>query len=130
MTVFLLLPRFLRSHNSFLRLQSEPGKERWKHNISPIMPEVELPLLTISEVDPPTEASLVSNHVVGEVSLVSCQVAGEASLVSSHVAGEASLVSTDDQPVVTSVPVSIENLILVEEEKKRVRKGNKKVGFY
>ena len=42
---------------------------------------------------------------------------------------EASLVSTDDQPVVTAVPVSIENLILVEEEKKRVRKGNKKVGF-
>ena len=94
------------------------------------MPEMELPLLTISEVDPPTEASLVSSHVVGESSLVSSQVAGEASLVSSQEAGEASLVSTDDQPVVTSVPVSIENLILVEEEKKRVRKGNKKVGFY
>ena len=60
------------------------------------MPEVSLPVMTISEADPPTEASLVS---------------------------------TDDQPVVTAVPVSIENLILVEEEKKRVRKGNKKVGF-
>ena len=107
MTVFLLLPWFLRSYNSFFRLQQHQSGKGENTTFSSRMPEVELPVLTISEVDPPTEASLVSSHVEGE-----------ASLVSSQGAVQASLVSTDDQPVVTAVPVSIENLILVEEEKK------------